>query len=117
MEEHRLESLAPILLPPLLNEGDERGQARRPLTSTRVVQERAGELGQPIVKQSDEKTRRNGGPRVAFKGHEETQSVDGEQLRAVADRIGVSVAQVAIAWVAAQGDDIVPLVGARRRSV
>src|SRR6202171_3662419 len=38
-----------------------------------------------------------------------------EQLRAVADRIGASVAQVAIAWVAAQGDDIVQLVGARRR--
>jgi pyridoxine 4-dehydrogenase len=28
---------------------------------------------------------------------------------------GASVAQVAIAWVAAQGADIVPLVGARRR--
>ena len=28
---------------------------------------------------------------------------------------GVSVAQIAIAWVAAQGDDIVPLIGARRR--
>jgi len=38
-----------------------------------------------------------------------------EQLRAVADGIGASVAQVAIAWVAAQGMDIVPLVGARRR--
>src|ERR1700730_16225341 len=38
-----------------------------------------------------------------------------EQLRAVAERIGTSVAQVAIAWVAAQGDDIVPLVGARKR--
>ncbi|MFC5068482.1 aldo/keto reductase [Flaviflagellibacter deserti] len=38
-----------------------------------------------------------------------------ERLRGVADRIGVSVAQVAIAWVAAQGEDIVPLVGARRR--
>jgi aryl-alcohol dehydrogenase-like predicted oxidoreductase len=38
-----------------------------------------------------------------------------EQLRAVAERIGASVAQVAIAWVAAQGADIVPLVGARRR--
>jgi aryl-alcohol dehydrogenase-like predicted oxidoreductase len=38
-----------------------------------------------------------------------------EQLRAVAARMGASVAQVAIAWVAAQGDDIVPLVGARRR--
>lgn len=38
-----------------------------------------------------------------------------ERLRAVADRLGVSVAQVAIAWVAAQGTDIVPLIGARRR--
>jgi len=38
-----------------------------------------------------------------------------EQLRAVAEAMGVSVAQVAIAWVAAQGGDIVPLVGARTR--
>ncbi|MBN3763868.1 aldo/keto reductase [Burkholderia sp. Ac-20365] len=38
-----------------------------------------------------------------------------EALRKVADDKGVSVAQIAIAWVAAQGDDIVPLVGARRR--
>jgi aryl-alcohol dehydrogenase-like predicted oxidoreductase len=38
-----------------------------------------------------------------------------EQLRSVANRIGASVAQTAIAWVAAQGADIVPLVGARRR--
>jgi aryl-alcohol dehydrogenase-like predicted oxidoreductase len=36
-------------------------------------------------------------------------------LRKVADAKGASVAQVAVAWVAAQGDDIVPLVGARRR--
>jgi aryl-alcohol dehydrogenase-like predicted oxidoreductase len=38
-----------------------------------------------------------------------------EKLRAIAGELGVSVAQVAIAWVAAQGDDIVPLVGARTR--
>ena len=38
-----------------------------------------------------------------------------DQLRAIADEIGASPAQVAIAWVAAQGSDIVPLVGARRR--
>jgi aryl-alcohol dehydrogenase-like predicted oxidoreductase len=38
-----------------------------------------------------------------------------EALRKVAQGIGVSVAQVAIAWVASRGDDIVPLVGARRR--
>jgi aryl-alcohol dehydrogenase-like predicted oxidoreductase len=39
-----------------------------------------------------------------------------EQLRVVAKEIGASVAQVAIAWVAAQGDDIVPLIGARQRA-
>ncbi|MGM4925296.1 aldo/keto reductase [Tardiphaga sp. 804_B3_N1_9] len=38
-----------------------------------------------------------------------------EKIRAVADDIGASVAQVAIAWVAAQGQDILPVVGARRR--
>jgi pyridoxine 4-dehydrogenase len=38
-----------------------------------------------------------------------------ETLRAIAGEIGASPAQVAIAWVAAQGNDIVPLVGARRR--
>jgi aryl-alcohol dehydrogenase-like predicted oxidoreductase len=39
-----------------------------------------------------------------------------DALRKVAQAKGVSVAQVAIAWVAAQGDDIVPLVGARSRT-
>ena len=38
-----------------------------------------------------------------------------EELRRIAGQKGVSVAQIAIAWVAAQGKDIVPLVGARRR--
>jgi aryl-alcohol dehydrogenase-like predicted oxidoreductase len=38
-----------------------------------------------------------------------------EALRVVADAKHASVAQVAIAWVAAQGADIVPLVGARTR--
>jgi aryl-alcohol dehydrogenase-like predicted oxidoreductase len=38
-----------------------------------------------------------------------------EALRSVAEARGVTVAQVAIAWVAAQGRDIIPLVGARRR--
>jgi aryl-alcohol dehydrogenase-like predicted oxidoreductase len=37
-----------------------------------------------------------------------------EALRGVADARGVSVAQMAIAWVLARGEDIVPLVGARR---
>src|SRR5499425_2247850 len=36
-------------------------------------------------------------------------------LRKIADDVGATPAQIAIAWVAAQGKDIVPLVGARRR--
>jgi len=37
-----------------------------------------------------------------------------ERLGEVAQRLGATTSQVAIAWVAAQGGDIVPLVGARR---
>jgi aryl-alcohol dehydrogenase-like predicted oxidoreductase len=39
-----------------------------------------------------------------------------EQLRAIAEEKRVSVAQIAIAWVAAKGEDIVPLIGARTRA-
>ncbi len=39
-----------------------------------------------------------------------------EALRAIADRANATPAQVAIAWVAARGDDIVPLIGARTRA-
>jgi aryl-alcohol dehydrogenase-like predicted oxidoreductase len=38
-----------------------------------------------------------------------------EALRKIAAAKGISVAQLAIAWVAQQGDDIIPLIGARRR--
>jgi aryl-alcohol dehydrogenase-like predicted oxidoreductase len=38
-----------------------------------------------------------------------------EALRKIADDKDATVAQIAIAWIAAQGEDIVPLVGARRR--
>jgi aryl-alcohol dehydrogenase-like predicted oxidoreductase len=38
-----------------------------------------------------------------------------EALRAVAKSKGATVAQLAIAWVLARGEDVVPLVGARRR--
>ncbi|MEI4479955.1 MULTISPECIES: aldo/keto reductase [unclassified Phyllobacterium] len=38
-----------------------------------------------------------------------------EALKAIADKKGASVAQIAIAWVAAQGKDIILIVGARRR--
>ena len=36
-----------------------------------------------------------------------------EQLRKIAEQKGVSVAQLAIAWVLSRGEDIVPLIGAR----
>ncbi|SDK60576.1 aldo/keto reductase [Streptomyces indicus] len=39
-----------------------------------------------------------------------------EALRKIAEQKGVTVAQTAIAWVAAQGEDIVPLIGARTRA-
>ncbi|MGO8684606.1 MAG: aldo/keto reductase [Thermoleophilia bacterium] len=38
-----------------------------------------------------------------------------EQLRSVAEEMGASAAQVAIAWVLSRGEDVVPLIGARRR--
>jgi aryl-alcohol dehydrogenase-like predicted oxidoreductase len=38
-----------------------------------------------------------------------------EALRAIAEARGTTVAQIAIAWVASRGEDIVPVVGARRR--
>jgi aryl-alcohol dehydrogenase-like predicted oxidoreductase len=57
---------------------------------------------------------RRGSPR--FQGENlDTNLALVEQLRKIAGEIGASPAQVAIAWVAAQGNDIVPLVGARRR--
>jgi aryl-alcohol dehydrogenase-like predicted oxidoreductase len=38
-----------------------------------------------------------------------------DAVRAIADEQGITVAQLAIAWVLSRGADIVPLVGARRR--
>ncbi|MGY1580396.1 aldo/keto reductase [Streptomyces sp. MN13] len=39
-----------------------------------------------------------------------------DALRKIAEQKGVSVVQIAIAWVLSRGDDIVPLVGARSRN-
>ncbi|MGJ4896534.1 MULTISPECIES: aldo/keto reductase [unclassified Bradyrhizobium] len=58
-----------------------------------------------------------------FRGHSPRFSGDNldrnlslvDTLRSLAGEVGATPAQVAIAWVAAQGNDIVPLVGARRR--
>jgi aryl-alcohol dehydrogenase-like predicted oxidoreductase len=48
-------------------------------------------------------------------GNLETNLTLVDALRMVAEAKGATVARLAIAWVAAQGTDIVPLVGARRR--
>ena len=39
-----------------------------------------------------------------------------DHLRALAEAKGVTVAQIAIAWVLHRGDDIVPLIGSRTRA-
>src|SRR5258706_3656163 len=57
---------------------------------------------------------RHNGPRFQDKNLDRNLGLV-DRLRAIATSIDASVAQVAIAWVAAQGKDIVPLVGARRR--
>ncbi len=57
---------------------------------------------------------RNASPRFQ-QGNVEANLQLVEALRKVAEAREVTVAQIAIAWVLAQGDDIVPLVGARKR--
>jgi len=57
---------------------------------------------------------RSHGPR--FQGDNESRNLAlAEALGKIAEARGMTTAQAAIAWVAAQGEDIVPLVGARRR--
>src|SRR5690606_33135814 len=53
-------------------------------------------------------------PRFAEENVEHNLSLV-DALRRVAEAKGCTVAQLAIAWVAAQGEDVVPLVGARTR--
>lgn len=54
------------------------------------------------------------GPR--FQGDNEARNLAlAEALGKVAEAKGMTTAQAAIAWVAAQGDNIMPLIGARRR--
>ena len=51
-----------------------------------------------------------------FQGENLTKNLElAERLREAAAKIGLTTAQAAIAWVAARGQDIVPLVGARRK--
>ncbi len=63
------------------------------------------------VDQLDEGDFRRSNPRFE-KLDENLRIVD--EVRAVADEVGATAAQVAIAWVLAQGDDIVPIPGTKR---
>lgn len=77
----------------------------RGLLSGRWSKERAGVAGDL----------RNINPRFTGENLERNLALV-ETLQGIAEAKGVTVAQVAIAWVLSRGDDIVPLVGARQRS-
>jgi len=68
-------------------------------------------------KEHSEKTQDSRGHLPRFSGENLDRNLSlVEALRSVAQEQNVTVAQVAIAWVLSQGDDIVPLIGARRRN-
>lgn len=53
-------------------------------------------------------------PRFQGENFQRNQTIVGK-LTPIAKRLGISVGQLAIAWVAAQGEDIVPVVGIKTR--
>jgi len=53
------------------------------------------------------------GPRFQGENLSHNEALVG-QLSAIAEDLGITVAQLAIAWVASRGDDIIPIVGSRR---
>ncbi|MFC9257928.1 aldo/keto reductase [Amycolatopsis thailandensis] len=57
---------------------------------------------------------RRGLPRFAEGNFERNMAIV-EALRALAERKGVTAGQLALAWVQAQGDDVVPIPGTKRR--
>ncbi|PXA85576.1 aldo/keto reductase [Nostoc sp. 3335mG] len=70
----------------------------------------SGYFGKEPAKQGDFRAH---SPRFE-KGNVEANLALVEKLRAIADAKGATVAQIAIAWVMSRGDDIVPIIGARR---
>ncbi|MFN8147447.1 MAG: aldo/keto reductase [Candidatus Nanopelagicales bacterium] len=69
-----------------------------------------GSLGQRTF---DEKDFRSGLPRFSAENLAANQALV-DAVRAVADRLGATPAQVALAWVLAQGDAVVPIPGTKR---
>lgn len=73
-----------------------------------------GVVGKGLIGGSGAKSERHAMfPRLQGENREHNASLV-SQLQGIADGLGASVAQLAMAWVAAQGDDILPVVGARR---
>ena len=68
----------------------------------------------PAVKQTGGNDYRATVPRFQGENLERNLSLV-DEIKRVADEKGATVAQIAIAWVLSRGDDIVPLIGARRR--
>ena len=62
-----------------------------------------------------ENDRRKDHPRFQ-QGNIETNVAIIQPLKAIADEKGVSTSQLSIAWLLAQGDDIVPIPGSKRRT-
>jgi aryl-alcohol dehydrogenase-like predicted oxidoreductase len=54
-------------------------------------------------------------PRFRAENHAQNLELLGA-LETIADAKGVTAAQLAIAWVASRGDDIIPLIGTKRRN-
>ncbi len=59
-------------------------------------------------------TRRERYPRFAGEAFEKNQALV-QRIRAIAERRGVTAGQLALAWVLAQGEDVVPIPGTKRR--
>ncbi|RSN50347.1 aldo/keto reductase [Amycolatopsis sp. WAC 04197] len=66
------------------------------------------------VKDLPEDDMRRGLPRFAEGNFERNMAIV-EALRALAEQKGVTAGQLALAWVQAQGDDVVPIPGTKRR--
>jgi aryl-alcohol dehydrogenase-like predicted oxidoreductase len=76
----------------------------------------AGALRSPAdLEKLDDSDFRKGHPRFTGENFERNLRI-ADEVQAVADQVGATSAQVALAWLLAQGDDIVPIPGTKRVS-
>jgi aryl-alcohol dehydrogenase-like predicted oxidoreductase len=73
-----------------------------------------GALRRPAdLEKLDDSDLRKGHPRFTGENFERNLRI-ADEVQAVADRVGATSAQVALAWLLAQGDDVVPIPGTKR---